>query len=182
MSVTKASKADAELKYVEHTGAAIEAGRQSIHDLEDRMREVGAELLTERQGEVTASQVNSEDEDNRSTLQKIVEEFEDSLESCLRLMGLWMGEKSDPEVQMFKDFASGDLSGKTGDLLMGAVDRKVVSKQTAREHLKRADVLAHDLDETEETRRLQAELDAALKDEQARAKLQAGAAEWRIGG
>jgi predicted RNase H-related nuclease YkuK (DUF458 family) len=69
------------------------------------MRQIGAELLTERQGEVTASQVNSEDEDNRSTLQKITEEFEASLESCLALMELWTGNKSaNPRVELHKDF------------------------------------------------------------------------------
>jgi hypothetical protein len=104
-SATVAKDEKAELKFVEHSGAAIEAGRKSIHDLEDRMRQVGAELLTERQGEVTARQVNSEDEDNRSTLQKVVEEFEDSLEICLKLMGLWTGDKSaQPVVEMFKEF------------------------------------------------------------------------------
>jgi len=72
---------DSDLKYVEHSGAAVGAGAQSIKDLEDRMRQIGAELLVERQGDVTATEVNSEDEDNRSTMQKIVEEFEDSLKS-----------------------------------------------------------------------------------------------------
>lgn len=160
----------AELKYVEHTGAAIEAGAKAIHDLEDRMRETGAELLTERQGEVTAQQVNSEDEDNRSTMQKIAEEFEDALESCFKLMALWLGEQSTPEVEIYKDFSAADLFGKSGDLLMSAVDKKIVSKQTAREHLKRADVLAHDLDETEEIKRLEAERQADIKDQADRTK------------
>jgi hypothetical protein len=169
-TATMTSSEKAELKYVEHTGAAIEAGQSSIHDLEDRMREVGAELLTERQGEVTAQQVNSEDEDNRSTMQKIAEEFEDSLEACIKLMGLWIGEKTEPEVEVYKDFSSADLSGKTGDLLMSAVEKKIVSKQTAREHLKRADVLAHDLDEDEEVKRLEAERQSDIADQAERTK------------
>lgn len=161
---------DAELKYVEHTGAAIEAGAESIHDLEDRMREIGAELLTERQGEVTASQVNSEDEDNRSTMQKIAEEFEDSLAACIKLMCLWVGTKADVKVEVFKDFASGNLSGKTGDLLMSAVEKKIISKQTGRDHLKRADVLKHDLDDKVEEQRLEAERQADIKDQTERTK------------
>jgi len=151
-AATSTKNVDADLKYVEHSGEAIESGRQSIHDLEDRMRQTGAELLTERQGEVTAQQVNSEDEDNRSTLQKITEEFEDSLEYCLKLMALWLGDKSaDPEVELHKDFGPSEMDP---DVLMGAADRKIVSKQTVREHLKRADVLEHDLDEDEELKRL----------------------------
>ena len=107
-AMTSASSEKASLSYVEHSGAAIEAGRQSILDLEDRMRQVGAELLTERVGQVTARQVDSEDEDNRSTLQKIAEEFEDSLESCLRLAGMWIGERSNPRVELHKTF--GDVT------------------------------------------------------------------------
>jgi hypothetical protein len=115
-AATTAKDAHAELKYVEHSGAAIEAGRNAIHDLEDRMRQIGAELLTERLGEVTAQQVNSEDEDNRSTLRKIVEEFEDSLESCLALMALWGGDKNaDPRVELFKDFATVSPAGHTSN-------------------------------------------------------------------
>lgn len=161
----------AELKYVEHSGAAIGSGAESIKQLEDRMRQVGAELLVERQGDVTATEVNSEDEDNRSTMQKIVEEFEDSLETCLKLMALWTGDKSsDPEVEVFKDFNTQDLSGKTGDLLMAAVDKKIVSRTTARRHLKRADVLAHDLDDDEEDALLDQERQGDIANEAARIK------------
>jgi hypothetical protein len=97
-------KQDSDLKYVEHSGAAIEAGRQSILDLEDKMRMVGAELLAERTGLVTARQVIAETEDNRSILQRTTEDAEASWESVLRLVGLWSGEKLSPRVEMFKDF------------------------------------------------------------------------------
>ena len=46
----RASSKDADAKYVEHSGAAIEAGRKSILDLEDRMRQTGAELLVIKPG------------------------------------------------------------------------------------------------------------------------------------
>jgi hypothetical protein len=169
-AVTRSEDEKADLKYVEHGGEAIEAGRQSIHDLEDRMREIGAELLTERQGEVTAQQVNSEDEDNRSTMQKVAEEFEDSLEACLKLMAMWVGEKSEPEVEVYKDFSTADLFGKSGDLLMQAVDKKIVSKRTGRAQLKKTNVIPHDLDDDEEDALLEAERSADIKDQAERAK------------
>src|SRR6185312_4110411 len=40
-AATSTKNVDADLKYVEHSGEAIESGRQSIHDLEDRMRQTG---------------------------------------------------------------------------------------------------------------------------------------------
>ena len=51
---------DAKLSYTEHTGTAIEAGRQSLLDLEERMRATGAELISQKQAQTTATQVNAE--------------------------------------------------------------------------------------------------------------------------
>jgi len=167
---------DSDLKYVEHSGAAVGAGAQSIKDLEDRMRQIGAELLVERQGDVTATEVNSEDEDNRSTMQKIVEEFEDSLESRLQMMELWTGNKSaKPEVELFKDFNTQDLAGKTGDLLMQAATAKIVSKRTTRGQLKKADILPHDLDDDAEDQLLEAERKSEVADQAERTKATAAA-------
>jgi hypothetical protein len=150
-------KADADLKYVEHTGAAIDAGRQSIQDLEDRMRQVGAELLKQRPAVVTATQIRSDDEGNRSTLQQIAEEFEESLERCLKLMGQWIGENSQPEVELFKDFGSAELGEKTGDLLLRAAADGHVSHETVFKSLQRIDAIKPDLKWDEEKARLASE-------------------------
>ena len=49
-----------DLKYVEHQGFSISAGRQSILDLEDRMRATGAELIQQTPDRTTATQVDTE--------------------------------------------------------------------------------------------------------------------------
>lgn len=148
---------EADMKYVEHTGAAVGAGRQSLLDLEDRMRQIGADLLVQRPAVTTATAVQSDDESGRSILQKICEEFEDSLEICLQLMGEYEGKASKPTVQVYKDFKSAQMSEKTGDLLLRATDSGHVSKQTMFDHLKRADVIDPTYTWEDEQKRLNAE-------------------------
>lgn len=157
-SVVQSNKSDADLKFVEHTGAAIEAGRKALSDLEDQMRQMGAELTVQRPSITTATQVRSEGEGPRSILQRIVEDFEESLETAIKLLGEWTNESFEVEVELFKDFGADDLSAKSGDLLLGAVDRKVVSKETAFRQLQRMDVVSHDVDWEEEEKRLAEEL------------------------
>ena len=45
----------ADLKFVEHSGSAIEAGRQDLVDLEDRMAVMGLDLIARRPGSATAT-------------------------------------------------------------------------------------------------------------------------------
>ena len=119
----------AKLQYIEHTGAAIGAGRTAILDIEDRMRKSGAELISDDRTAVTATQVSSENKANISQLGLITELVEDSLNQCLRLMGAWLGESDIGELELFKDFETGNNLDDQG-LLLGAVDRSVISKET----------------------------------------------------
>ncbi|HWG06005.1 MAG TPA: DUF4055 domain-containing protein [Beijerinckiaceae bacterium] len=155
---TTTSNTDADLKYVEHTGAAIEAGRQEIQDLEDQMRQAGAELTTQRPAvATTATAIRSDDEGNRSTLQQIAEQFEESFELCLEFMGAWVKEESDPEVQLYKDFGSANLGEKGGDLLLRAARDGHVSSETTFEALRRADVIPAEKTWADEVKRLENE-------------------------
>lgn len=158
-TATTTTNADADLSYVEHTGAAIEAGRQSIQDLEDRMRQSGAELLVQQpQVGQTATAVRSDDEGNRSILQKIAEDFEESLEACLALMARWLGDKTaKPEVEVYKDFGSANLADAHGDLLLRAAKDGHVSSETAFGALKRMDVVAPDIAWADEKLRIGSE-------------------------
>lgn len=145
----------AELSYVEHSGAAIEAGRTSLLDLEDRMRQAGAELLVQRAAVATATQVASESESSRSVLQQIVEDFEDSLEAAVGLLGDWLGEPFDPEIELYKDFGAAGLSEKTGDFLLRAAAQGLVSGESAFRQLQRIDVIDPNLDWEEEQQRIE---------------------------
>jgi hypothetical protein len=155
-ALCRSNSADAELLYVEHTGAAIEAGRQSILDLEDRMRQTGAELLVQKPMTTTATQVVSEGEGSKSILQKIAEDFDESLEECLNLMGEWIGVATDAEVEVYKDFGEG-LSTDDANLLMGAAAGGHVSSETVFEGLKRRDIVPTDAQWQDEAKKIAAQ-------------------------
>jgi hypothetical protein len=143
-SVATSESAESDLKYVEHSGKAIEAGKLAIQALEDRMRHAGAELLVKRSATVTATEVRSDNEANKSILQTMVEQFEEGMESCLKLAAMWLGDKGyAPEVSLFKDF---DIDGTLGDLatVLRARELGVIGNATVVEEMKRRGVLTDD--------------------------------------
>ena len=133
-----------EMKFVEHSGAAIGAGRQSILDLEERMRQTGAELLVLKPGDVTATQVQSENEANRCALQRIVEDFEDSLDQCLQFMAMWVNESEGGHVSMFKDFGAANLAEASAELLLKSNQAGKLSDETYFGELKRRGIVTPD--------------------------------------
>ncbi len=147
--------ADAKLSYTEHTGTAIEAGRQSLLDLEERMRATGAELISQKPAQTTATQVDAEGEAAKSTLQQIVEAFEESLEEMLALMGKWSGKTIKPEVELFKSYES--MPSGDHNVLASAKHAGAISKQTMFEELQRRDVLSMDRTWDDEQARMKAE-------------------------
>lgn len=154
-SLIQASAKEAELVYVEHSGAAIEAGRLSLKDLEDRMRQTGAELLVQRPNVATATQTVSETEGSRSILQRIVEIFEEGLEECIELMGAWIGKRDlEVEVSLYKDFNASSLSDQSMNTLLAALKANVISTETAFRSLQRKGIIPPETDWDEEKARI----------------------------
>jgi hypothetical protein len=108
---------DADLKFVEHSGKAIEAGRLSILDLEDRMRQIGAELLVIKPGNTTVTQTIADNEQGMCALQRIAQDVEDAIDAALQLMAEWVGEKTGGHVQIYQDFGVATLAEASLELL-----------------------------------------------------------------
>lgn len=138
-----------DLKFVEHGGAAIAAGRQSLQDLEGQMIQTGAELLVQRPGQRSATEAN------KSELQRITEAFEDSLDQCLQFMADWVGEKQGGHVSLFKDFGAATLTDASAQLILSMQQAGLISKETAIREQQRRGMLAPDLDPTAEIERAQ---------------------------
>jgi hypothetical protein len=167
-SAATANDKDADLRYVEHTGAAIGAGQEALEALEDRMRATGAELISLDAGFATATEVSADGEATKSLLQQIVENFEESAEQMLELMGLWVGDSTESEVQIYKDFGIATTSDPS--TLSGAVGTGSMSKQTHFEELKRRDVVSADRTWDDEKLRLADDAADAVKQAAAQAK------------
>ena len=142
--------AGAELKFVEHTGAAIEAGSKSLDDLEDQMIQAGAELLVKQSGQRTATESANDAEGNKSDLQRIVEGFEDSLDAALQMTADYASLPKGGNVSLYKDFGATTLSAATAILVTAWQAAGLITKVTAIQELQRRGELSPDIDPDEE--------------------------------
>lgn len=108
------------------------------------MRQTGAELLVLKPGDVTATQVQSENEANRCALQRIVEDFEDSLDQCLQFMAMWVNEPDGGHVTLFKDFGAANLAEASAELLLKSNQAGKLSDETYFGELKRRGIVTPD--------------------------------------
>jgi hypothetical protein len=152
IGASQASKlpADADMKYVEHTGKAVEAGEISLTSLQEQMIETGAELLVRQPGKRTATESANDAEGNKSELQMIAERFEDSLDQILYFMAKWMKLETGGHVELFKDFASWALTDASTQLITSWQQGGLITKATAIRELQRRGQLSADIDPTEE--------------------------------
>lgn len=116
-SAVNASEEHADLKYVEHSGKAIDAGAKELTALEDRMRQVGAELLVIKPGNMTVAHTVADNEAGMCTLQRIIQDEEDAIDAALQLMAEWVGEAEGGHIQIFNDFGVASLAEASLELL-----------------------------------------------------------------
>lgn len=131
-----------DMKFVEHSGAAISAGRQDLIDLEERMRQAGAELLVLAPGKVTATQIATENAVGMCALQRITLGLQDSLNTALQLMADWMNLPAGGTVTLFSDFGAATLAEASAELLFKVNLAGKLSDQTFLAEMQRRGILA----------------------------------------
>jgi hypothetical protein len=144
---------DGDLKFVEHTGAAIQAGTDDLKALEERMRQAGAELLVIDQ-KLTATQVTTENAVGMCALQRIVQTEEDVIDQALQMMADWMGLQESGHVTIFNDFGAATLDDASAQLIVTAQQGGLISKETAINELKRRGKLGADVEAEEEAAKI----------------------------
>lgn len=88
---------DTVIKYVEHTGAAIAAGKADLDSLKDEMSNYGMELLTSP-GRVTATERVIDQHQNDSALSVMARELLSGLQLMIRYMADWAKKPSDANL------------------------------------------------------------------------------------
>ena len=111
---------NADLRYVEHSGAAIEAGRQDLADLEDRMAVMGLDLLVQRSGGMTATERAIDAARADSALSSAVRAVEEGLTRALRLAADWMSidQAAAGSVTLDTDIGLGPDAAQEIDMLL----------------------------------------------------------------
>jgi hypothetical protein len=136
---------DGKLAFVEHSGAGITAGRDSLKDLIEEMRLSGAKLIqVDKSSTKTATQAGEENATETSPLQRMAQGLEDALDNILQafadFMGLGDGGKCQVNGNFDEDFApevslpfllnmanAGKLSDET--LFAEAQRRRIISPE-----------------------------------------------------
>jgi hypothetical protein len=112
----------AELRFVEHSGAAIAAGRQDLVDLEDRMAVLGLDMLRQRPGDATATGRAIDAAQTHAALNAVVLTLEDGLARAFGLAADIMGHDQDAagRIVISRQFPVRDEQAAEADLLLRA--------------------------------------------------------------
>lgn len=153
-SAIKSSSPDADLKFVEHSGQAIGAGKDSLLALEDQMRQTGAELLVIKPGGMSDTQTLADNESGRCALQRLVEDAEDAIEQAMWLTAQWVGEATGGDVEIFDDFGAATLAEASADLLLKANTAGKISDETLFEEYKRRSLISSERTWADEQERI----------------------------
>jgi hypothetical protein len=153
-SAVAAESADADLKYVEHSGKAIEAGAKELAALEDRMRQSGAELLVVKPGNTTVVQTQADNEVGMCVLQRIAHAVEDALDAALQLAAEWVGEKEGGHITVFKDFGVASLEAASLELLRDMNMDGTFSDESLFREAQRRGVIGPDVSWDDEKKRI----------------------------
>lgn len=145
---------DGDLKFVEHTGAAIEAGKTSLDDLKEEMRQAGAELLVLKPT-TTATQVHSENAIGLCVLQEITLNLQDSLNAALQLTADWINKPAGGTVTLFNDFGAATLDAATATLVKDMVAAGQLSKESGFKEQQRRGTISGELTWEDERERIE---------------------------
>ena len=137
---------DAKLTYVEHSGAAIESGRQSLQDIEEQMRLLGAELLVKKPGSMTATQASLDTSQQQSELSAYAEQLGDAMDEVVQIMAEWARIPVTGNVKVYNDFGVASIDAATEVLLLNAATERKISDETLFNELRRRGTISQDLD------------------------------------
>lgn len=149
--------------YVEHTGAAIEAGRNDLQDLDQACSAYGAEFLREKPGDQTATGRALDSAEASTDLSSIAGTFEDAVAQALSITAEWMKLGSDGgTVTVLKEYDLEQQQEAGMTALQAARTARDISRKTFLEALKLRGYLPEDFDPELDAELLLEEQDAAL--------------------
>ncbi|MDV7209916.1 DUF4055 domain-containing protein [Azotobacter beijerinckii] len=144
-----------DLRYVEHTGKAVEAGRQALQDLIEEMRMAGAKLLQkDKQQTKTAAQANEEAAQELSPLARMANHFADSVANVLQLMADYRGEADGGSVEMRGNFDQDYMPEQSLPSLISMANSGKLSDETLFAEMQRRRVISDEYTWQEEAARI----------------------------
>jgi hypothetical protein len=158
----------AEMKFVEHTGAAIKAGKESLEGIVEEMRQIGAKLLAPQGGTKnggsgasstkTATQVSDEAARDNSQLGAMVLVFQDTVGELLDVIASFRGDDNGGTVEAQANLDP-DLDPNTTMTTLQAMEAaSIVSRQTVFDRAKDVGLLPEELTWDDEQERIKEDM------------------------
>lgn len=140
---------EADLKYVEHTGAAINAGKDDLRALEDQMAHMGSDILTSKSvSRQTATSRSIDRNESMSTFQVILRNLEAGIEEAIKLAGEWINvDASKVKVSIGEDMSLISNESNPVENLEKLKDKDLLTEKEEIAELKRRGVLSPNVTE-----------------------------------
>lgn len=131
----------ASIQIAQGSAESVKIGRDELVALEEQMRQAGAEMLVIRPGQVTATQVSTENAVGMSVLQEIAGQCEDAIDAALQVLADWSGLGEGGHVKLFEDYGASTMAEASAQILLSANTAGKISDQTLIEEFKRRSIL-----------------------------------------
>lgn len=149
--------------YVEHTGAAIDSGRQDLLDLKEEMAGYGTQFLKKQPGTATATGRALDSAESISSLAAMVTVAEDAIAQALDITAEWMRlTQEGGSVELVKTFELSEDETKNLDQIQKARSAREISRKAYLNALVLAGVLPEDFNADEDEQNLLDEQSSAL--------------------
>lgn len=157
ISAGKATRmpAEGDAKFVEHTGAAIGAGRESLSDLVDEMRMAGAKLLQKDVSRTkTATQAEEDAAQELSPVARMAHQLQDAIGQLLKIMADYVGLPEGGSVEVRGNFDIDIAMETTVPQLVVMAEKDMISDETLFSEMQRRGVISDEHTWDEEILRL----------------------------
>ncbi|MEK9721887.1 MAG: DUF4055 domain-containing protein [Rhodospirillaceae bacterium] len=139
---------NADFKYVEPQGAAIQHGADDLAKIEERMQVLGSQPLIEAASAKTATEAGIGESRNSASIQSWIRGSEGAAEKCYRLAAKWIGATlpDDFGIDIYSDFVTSLRAADDVNAILNLMAQGQLSSETGLRELKRRGVLAETVD------------------------------------
>lgn len=143
--------------FIEPSSESMKFLAEDIDNCERQMREIGRNPLTNESGNLTVVTTAFAATKGNSAVQAWANDLEDAAERGLQLTALWLGDKSEPEVIVYKDFSIDLETDVAPDMIKFAREQRDISRKSMLREYKRRDWLSSEFDADVDEKDLDAE-------------------------
>jgi len=138
--------AHGEWVFIEPSAESLKFLQSDIDNTERQMREIGRQPLTNESGNLTVVTTAFAASKGNSVIQAWVNDCEDAAEQAFVYTCMWLGDKSEPEVIMYKDFAIDLETDQAPTVLLAMRESRDISRVAMIREAKRRDWLSPEYD------------------------------------